>query len=367
MSQKLILPPHDLLRILRTNASLSAWTSTLSLLKRLDLSKIEEPFVLHDILDEFYIAAFNDKEYDLACEILTHFRRCHIDDHILSNTNFLLAPLRHNKKVIATFDPSRRPEDNEIIICYGDFPHSADNLVSNNPVYRHLKYFEDISHDEVEADPVWSFVDAIYVLNLDERYDRYIETLRECARMGIPLNKVKRFSACRDKTTDNKTVNGWIGCATSHLKITQEIIEKGYQNTLVLEDDFTFTSDIDRNKRDLRTFFERKYDYDVCLLATSKYYRTDRYDDLLSLSFHDCTTASAYLMSYDGVRRVERIWVDALKTLKEIEMGEKYKYACDRSWCVLQKDRKFFFFTKKMGFQRPSYSNNTGAIEFHLD
>jgi hypothetical protein len=102
-----------------------------------------------------------------------------------------------------------------------------------------------------------------------------------------------------------------------------------------LEDDFSFfTSDLDRHLDDLQTFFERKYGYWICLIATSKYGPVVSKDDLVSLSFQQCTNAAGYLVSREGIEQLLPVWEFALERLKAT--GDQARYASDRSWSLLQ-------------------------------
>lgn len=352
----------ELIQKLRQNRSSKAWSQTLESLSKIKLDQISVTN-LYSLLDEFFIAAFYSHDIPLAVQILKEFSRTHVDDHIINNTDHLLKHLRTDKTVVATLDPHRKPEANEIVICYGDYPHDVSNLVFNNPIRRHLKYFWNLTHDRVEYDSIWDPIDAIYIINLTEREDRYIETLRELRRMAAPLDRVHRFSAIKYKSNDFFT--GTLGCAKSHLSVIRSALEKGYHNILVLEDDFCFTEDLTTHRESLKTFFERKYSYDVCLLATSKYYRTEDHDDLLKRSYQECTTCAGYLLSAEGMAKLIPIWDASLPKL--LETRDTNKYACDRSWSVLQKDNKFFIFKPKMGFQRPNYSSITGTTTFYMD
>ena len=60
--------------------------------------KIDDPKVLHDVIDEYYLAYYYTKQYTKACEILKYFRKTHIDDHIIDNTDYLLPHIKEGKK-----------------------------------------------------------------------------------------------------------------------------------------------------------------------------------------------------------------------------------------------------------------------------
>lgn len=133
---------------------------------------------------------------------------------------------------------------------------------------------------------------------------------------------------------------------------------------MVLEDDFCFTSNLNKHREDWALFFERNYDYDVCLLGTSKYHLTEQYDDLLSRSYQECTTTSGYLVSSTGLAKLKKLWQESVPRLIETR---DHSNVLDRSWSGLQSDGEFFFFTRKMGFQRPGFSIITGKTDFYMD
>jgi hypothetical protein len=139
----------------------------------------------------------------------------------------------------------------------------------------------------------------------------------------------------------------------------------GFGHVLVLEDDFCFTSDLDMHLRDLRTFFERDYEYWVCLIATSKYGAIVPKDDLLSVSLQPCTNAAGYLVSRDGLARLLRVFEEALERLKATR--DAASYAADRCWAVLQPSGKFLVFRRKFGFQGSSFSDIERSISRYLD
>lgn len=133
----------------------------------------------------------------------------------------------------------------------------------------------------------------------------------------------------------------------------------------MLEDDFCFTSDLESHLRDLKDFFNRGYDYWVCLLGTSKYGRILSKDDLVSLSYQPCTNAEAYLVSRAGLESLIPVYEDALAKLNTT--GDITRYAADRCWAVLQHSDKFFVFRRKLGFQLAGLSDIQGTIIRPMD
>lgn len=87
----------------------------------------------------------------------------------------------------------------------------------------------------------FSFFEAIFLINLDERTDRLQESLQEFRKFDIQLDNFYRFPGLR--FTNNHPLSGRAGCFSSHRAIIQLAKDNGLKNVLVLEDDFSFTTD----------------------------------------------------------------------------------------------------------------------------
>lgn len=74
-----------------------------------------------------------------------------------------------------------------------------------------------------------TFFDEIFLINLTKRKDRLIQATEECEKYGIPFTRV---SAIEDLE------QGARGLRDTMKSIFSESIGKGYENILVLEDDF---------------------------------------------------------------------------------------------------------------------------------
>jgi len=77
--------------------------------------------------------------------------------------------------------------------------------------------------------------DKGFLINLDERTDRFEESLSELKKIGI--SGVERFSAI--KITEDSD-EGWInrGCTQSHCDILKLQVENGWEKVVIFEDDF---------------------------------------------------------------------------------------------------------------------------------
>jgi len=94
-----------------------------------------------------------------------------------------------------------------------------------------------------------NFFEKIFVINLDERTDRWIHAQEEFKKYNI--TNYERFPAIKlTEIPDSKLTNKFMsqtdryiksafGCRLSHIKIIEIAKERGYKNVLILEDDFS--------------------------------------------------------------------------------------------------------------------------------
>jgi len=182
----------------------------------------------------------------------------------------------------------------------------------------------------------------------------------ELCRINAPLNKIYHY-----KAKSSKDINPLTGATQNHVDVMDDMINNNYNTCLIIEDDITFTSDINKAKGDLIKFFEREYEYDICFLAASKFHKREPMDDLLIKSKQICTTSSAYLVNKKSIKKVRNCAKEGLDYL--LKRGDPNVYTIDRYWCKLQKDNKMFIFKNKISYQRPSYSNTKKTVAAFLD
>ena len=282
------------------------------------------------------------------------FEFADIIPHNIFNSNFLLPMLG---KVVASFDPAREPADGEVVIVYGTYPDWHKALPATRKMYRHVSLFNQVNHAVVESHPCWDSVDIIYILNLEERVDRYYETLCSLARVAAPLHKVHHYRAKKDGLPP------YAGATKNHTDVMEHFNASGHKTCLILEDDIVFTDDTSRVHNSITEFFKRAYEYSICFLAVSRIGNREPFDDLLSMSKQECTTSSAYFLHKPTSSDVYRIAKEGLDIM--IASGGAAAYGCiDRYWCP---KIPLHFFKDKLAFQRPSYSNLMRTVIAHLD
>jgi GR25 family glycosyltransferase involved in LPS biosynthesis len=284
---------------------------------------------------------------------------------LVEETDHLFDQVCQGKKVIGTYDCNRVPKEDEIVIIIGDYPVSRDSLVISNPMRRNYRWALKFKYDEFEGHECWNNIDYISVINSDDRPDRLFDILKEFKKMEVPLNKVYRQSAIIDSSTGNPYVNGLVGCFKSHLSILNKFSNTEFNNIAVFEDDFTFSEPIEENKNSLIKFFNGHYGHEVLLLATSAEGTIVKRDDLVSNSYQPCTTTSGFILSKSGLERVLPLWQKANDML--IATWNFNVYACDRYWALIQGDNGMFTFNRKLGYQRPSFSQTSKTLAYNLD
>jgi hypothetical protein len=265
--------------------------------------------------------------------------------------------LRAGKRVIATCDPDRVPSENELVIVYGNYPDWHYAYPFSSKMYRNVSFFGITEHDSVEYHPCWERIETIYILNLETRTDRYMDTLLQLVKVHAPLDRI-----IHHKITNNGEI-GIVNCTRNHTLVLNDFKSSKRRYALILEDDFSFIDDVKHVWLTLDTFFQRRYNFTICLLSTSKYNEKCEYDDLLTLCKQSCTCSSGYIVSETSIDNVVSTVTDGFEKLK-LHPEMAYEYAIDQYWRRLPNR---FYFKKKLGFQRTTWSNIGNAINTNLD
>ena len=192
----------------------------------------------------------------------------------------------------------------------------------------------------------------IVYINLDHRADRRAEVEGELSRMGL---SGERFAAIKEHP-------GIVGCGKSHLAVLERAKERakeqGWENVLILEDDFQFVVEREVVEAHLKAFFDLKIPYDVLMLS----YAIDSkepYNDIVCRATQ-AQTASGYLVH-------SRFYDTLIANLKEaipllISTGRHWDYANDQYWKRLQPTSQWFCMNTRIGMQRASYSDISGKF-----
>lgn len=192
-------------------------------------------------------------------------------------------------------------------------------------------------------------IDLVVYINLDIRTDRRDEMEAELARVGVPKEKILRWSATRNRK------NGALGCTMSHIAVLEYIqtLPVNIKSVLILEDDFNFIDNLGLVRDSLsKVHTLLPPDWDVVLLAYEMF-RTKPFNDILSIAL-ECYGTAGYLLNRSSLEKVLNNFREGREAL--IKSGH-YKDSIDVYWWKLMKDHKFFYFNQALGYQRKSYSN----------
>lgn len=190
----------------------------------------------------------------------------------------------------------------------------------------------------------------IVFINLDRRKDRREEIESELKRLGL---QAERFAAIERRP-------GALGCGLSHLAVLQRAKQEGWPNVLILEDDFMFLVDRPTLDETLRSFFDIAIPYDVVMLSYGLR-RSSPYNQVVCKTL-DAQTTSGYLVHSRFYDSLIEAWSHATAALAS--SGNTHTHAIDMAWKVLQPTAAWFCFNRRLGKQRPGFSDIEGA---HVD
>ena len=237
------------------------------------------------------------------------------------------------------------------------------SLIFTYIVYNNLDLFKEGFENiptKKEAFPV----DAVIYINLDSRKDRNEEILGEIRRIGIPEEKIHRLSAVKRSW-------GALGCALSHQAVLDFIIQKGWNRTLVLEDDAGFedkdTERWENGLKDISSFMESSgledtdSKWDVIFLGgfvrdENGPVKTD-YKSLWRTRNTSC--AHAYIVRGKYAPTMRDITNMAIQMLMKSPSNYK-QYFLDNAWVPLMAKDKWYITLPTLAFQRESYSDIEG-------
>lgn len=197
-------------------------------------------------------------------------------------------------------------------------------------------------------------IEKIIYINLNKRIDRRLEIENELNNYNL---NYERFEAIE------VTNFGTVGCGKSHLSVLKIAREKGYKNILILEDDFMFIVSKEELEKELTNFFNFDINYDVCMLS----YNTDtlentQYDNIFRIK--NAQTASGYIVNNRYYDTLINLYEEAIPLLEYTKMH--WMYANDQIWKILQLKDNWYCLSKRIGKQRPGYSDNANCyVEYN--
>ena len=185
----------------------------------------------------------------------------------------------------------------------------------------------------------------IVYINLERREDRRQEIEQELAQFGL---SGERFNAIA-KTP------GIVGCGLSHLAVLKNAQEAGWENVLILEDDFQFVVPKETVNEQLQAFWDLSIPWDVIMLSYNMKVSLP-YNDLIGRATY-ASTASGYIVNRHFYPQLIAVLDESIPLLEST--GKHWLYANDQCWKNLQETSQWFYFMTRLGKQRGSFSDNS--------
>lgn len=204
-------------------------------------------------------------------------------------------------------------------------------------------------------------IDHIFYINLDKRTDRDEVIKQEIRKLDKDLSFTTRFSACVYDKTPYKKINGAIGCSLSHLEVLKACQKHGYENCIILEDDFSFiipSEDVIRRIDHLLSIYGDQYD--MLILGTHCAVYEDIGDELV-FKVTNSQTTSGYIIN-------KRFYSTLIANIEDgvINLMSSYdtsRWGIDMFWKKLQDKHNIYTFNNdnfRIGKQRPCFSDIEG-------
>jgi len=188
-----------------------------------------------------------------------------------------------------------------------------------------------------------NYLGGVFYINLDKRPDRKAEIETELNNIGL---KYERFSAVDMKP-------GLVGCGYSHIEVLKLARERGLKNVLIFEDDFQSLVSKEEFWESINNFFKSNIQYDVLMLSYNLF-DSSPVDNLL-IKVKAAQTTSGYIVNSYFYDTLIDLWEDSQVEL--IRTNEHWVYGLDQIWKTIQPQNNWYAFKKRLGRQRPSYSD----------
>jgi GR25 family glycosyltransferase involved in LPS biosynthesis len=189
--------------------------------------------------------------------------------------------------------------------------------------------------------------DVIYYINCEHRTDRrlHIETL--LSQLNADSEKVNRINAIYLPDV------GALGCAKSHILALKDAKLNGYNNCLILEDDFT-AYDVDILNRNIERFFNDVKEWDLVMLSANLFQSEITEHGYLNKVI-DAQTTSGYAVNSHFIDSVIEVFEESESN---IELGNiTGAYSIDQNWKKLQPISNWLAFSPLLGKQLDDWSD----------
>jgi len=215
----------------------------------------------------------------------------------------------------------------------------------------HTEKLQEINH-KIEKNNFIDKIDAILYINLENRKDRNEHCLGEIKKIDPTLSKTYRIDAIYNKK------NGAMGCSQSHIKAIEFFISHPTWNScMILEDDFTFTSnDSNEINNILESVYHNVPDFDVLLLGLGV--KDLQYTDTEIPTIkrvQASQTTSGYLFTRKYAYTLLSNFISGVNNMKQY--GKKNNNCIDQYWKRLMPLANWYGILPRIGYQYANYSD----------
>jgi GR25 family glycosyltransferase involved in LPS biosynthesis len=271
-------------------------------------------------------------------------------------------------KKVGGFDPE--------LFIYNDFECISFfiNKISNgnNEESQYIKYYNKLNESNMNTLLIYikerysinyNLCNNIktYIINLDERKDRYNQIYNECVK--INLYNFERFSAIKPDINDIKKSNlmnpskiwkkdvqylkSACGCKMSHLEVLKKALHDKEEYILIVEDDIVFEENI-LIYLNLGLIYLKKVDWDIFFITTN----LKKKDDAIKvnnnvLKIKNGLTTTAQLFKRTNINNIINVIENS-----DIEIDNTYNDYLDEKYCLYPMS----------AYQRESYSDINKVI-----
>ena len=203
-----------------------------------------------------------------------------------------------------------------------------------------------------EGNNCLEYIDTILYINLEHRKDRNEHCINEIKKIDPMLSRTHRIYAIYDNEI------GARGCLASHIKALEHFVENiECQTALILEDDFTFTSNDNKYINELVSYlFNKVNDFDVILLSYGiNDFNIENTSDNNIKKVISSQTASGYIVTRKYVNKLLNNFKQSYDNMKEF--GYKPEWCSDQTWKQLMPNDNWYTYTNRIGVQYDNYSD----------
>jgi len=195
--------------------------------------------------------------------------------------------------------------------------------------------------------PITQTVNAVCYINLEKRTDRRGEIEAELAKAGTPTEKCHRIEAIYNE-------KGIVGCVESHIKTLEYALEKGWEWTMVLEDDYVM-----RTPEEFWDTVHRllqQTNPDVLLLSQGTVHKYISEETIVPhcVQVRQSVTTSGYVIHRSYIPTLIANFKESRELYLKTGNGI---YRLDEYWSHLQKEGRWYGREPTIGYQRSGFSD----------